>query len=507
MKAFPHPIPLLLSALLFLLASSSLSAQKVIEYQSGIGSRDPDNSDVWILYDHVRAQHEGMVLFADSAILNTAQNDFTAFRHIKILLSDTTTIYGDHLFYDGNTRIVDIWDDTVVFIDGATTLLTAHISFDRNTNTATYTTWGHTTNRDRILTSRSGIYDATNKVFHIYRKVTLQDSNSRLETDTLHYNTQTSVAEFNTPTHIYSDSTTIYSECGSYNTDTRYAVSTKASHVVTGTKIVDSDTLYYDDIAQHGTAYGNLLLRDTANDLTCTGKYGVTDQQQRYSFVTDSAQVLFVDKGDSVFLHADTVLVVNDTAHQIQIVKANHHVKLFRNDAQAMCDSAYYSVSDSLIQLFYDPVVWYENYQCTADTIFAFHDTVGLHLVLLKSNLMVVEKVDSLRFNQIKGRNGAVYFLEGEPTYGDVLGNAQMVYYITEEDSLHNLSLVGVNAGIGSDMRLYFKKRQMHRLVTFGSPDMHTYPVNQLPNELNRLPGFQWLESRRPLKPQDIFIW
>lgn len=495
--------------LILLIASTTTlwGQRKVINYEAGMGARDASDPDVWILYNKVKAEHEGMILYADSALLNTQRNDFTAYKKVKIVLSDTTFIYGDQLFYDGDTRIVDVWDDTVIFIDGKTTLKTAHLSFDRNTSTASYTTWGHTVSGDRILDSRMGEYNSDTKDLFIHRKVVLQDSTSRLETDTLFYNTRTEVADFVSPTYIYSDSTILYSELGSYNTQTRYAVSTKASSVETGSKILTCDTLYYDEPKDYGRAYGNVVLFDTSNNVTCFGRYGETDGTQHTSLVTDSAMVVYVSEGDSLFMHADTLLVTNDTNNKVESIRAHHHVKTFRTDVQGMCDSAFYSVKDSVIQLFYDPVIWYDNYQCTADTIEMHHDSTGVRTAYLRTNSFSVEQMDVMRFNQLKGKQGVVYFEKGEPSYADILGNAQMVYYLTEEDSVGNLSLIGANAGVGSDMRIYFHERHPDRLVAYGKPDMHTYPDAQLPDELKRLKGFRWLDSHRPKSAMDIFEW
>ena len=106
--------------------------QKLIEYHSGMGSRDKQNPDVWILYQNVVATHDGMTLEADSAHYNTVENSFTAFRNVVITLTDTTFIYGDRLYYDGNTRVLDIWADTVVLVDGATILRANHLTYERN---------------------------------------------------------------------------------------------------------------------------------------------------------------------------------------------------------------------------------------------------------------------------------------------------------------------------------------------------------------------------------------
>lgn len=494
--------------LILLSLGATAGAQKLIEYTSGMGSRDPLRPEVWILYQDVVATHEGMRLEADSAHYDTERNSFTAFRNIVITLTDTTTIYGDRLYYDGNTRVIDIWADTVVLIDGGNRLKANHLTYERNTSTAYYNEWGHGISEDRTLDSRQGEYNSLAKVFYIYNDVHLTDSTMRLITDTLVYTTDDKIAHFRSATHIYSDSSIIYSELGDYNTDTRFASSYSASHVENQGHMIDSDTLYYDEIEEYGRAYGNVKIKDTDNDITCSGRYGETNRRRRFSFVTDSAQVLFVDNGDSLYLHGDTVYLTTDTANQLATVRANYKVKVFRNDAQAMCDSAFYDAHDSTLTLYHDPVIWYEHYQCTSDTIELQHDTSGVKIVYLRTNCFAVEQVDREKFNQLKGRQGVVYFQDGSPTYADIFGNAQMVYYIADEDTIGNMQLIGANVGIGTDMRIYFDTTHAaSRVVTYDKPDMQTYPVLELPDDMKQLPDFRWLTARRPRSPEDVFKW
>ena len=491
-----------------LATAAGLQAQKLIEYTSGMGSRDAEHPSVWILYDGVVATHEGMILVADSAHYNTEENSFTAYVGVHITLTDTTTITGDRLYYDGNSRVLDIWADTVVLIDGGTVLKANHLTYERNRATAYYTKWGYATSDDRRLYSRQGEYNSNVKEFYIYNDVRLSDSTMLLVTDTLVYNTESKVAHFESPTHIYSDSSIIYSELGDYNTDTRFAISFRGSHVDNQGRMIDSDTLYYDEVLEYGKAFGNVIIVDSINDITCTGRYGETHQKQRFSFVTDSALVLFIDGGDSLFLHGDTVYVTNDSLNQLVTVRANYKVKVFRRDAQAMCDSAFYSATDSTLTLYQDPVLWYDHYQCLADTLSLLHDSNGIVRAYLRSNCFAIQQVDREKFNQLKGRQGVVYFTDGEPDYVDIIGNAQMVFYITEEGEDGYEQLVGVNAGVGTDMRIYFDTtRSASRVVTYDKPDMQTYPVLRLPEELKRLPGFRWLTSRRPRQPRDVFKW
>jgi hypothetical protein len=258
-----------------------------------------------------------------------------------------------------------------------------------------------------------------------------------------------------------------------------------------------------------------VVMWDTVNEIISTSRYAETSRENNTTFVTDSALVRFVSRDeedtlavpDTMYLHADSIFVVTDSSRNLSSVQAYKHVKVFRGDAQAMCDSMYYSAPDSVMRMYQEPVVWYEHYQALADTIIVEHDSNGAKRAYLNSNIFCIEQVDPDKFNQVKGRNAVVYFVEGEPDYADVLGNAEMVYYLTEEDNYGRKSLIGVNVGLGSDMRIYFVDRAPDRVVTKGNPDMNTYPLDKLEAEKKQLANFKWIDDRRPKKPLDVFKW
>lgn len=480
-------------------------AQKIIEYVAGMGTRDANNADVWILYNKVKARHEGMTLYADSATYDTRKSSFEAFGAVVIKMTDTTTLYGDRAFYNGNTRIADVEADTVLLVDGVTELRTDKLRYDRNSSTASYTSWGHTIHNNTTIDSRKGHYKSDTRDLYLYNDVLLRDSNSRLETDTLHYNTLSEEASFVSTTRIYSDSATIFSERGFYNTHSHLARSYRDSRVTNGGKKLFCDTLFFNDSTEYGEAYGHVVIIDTVNNVCCYGGMGVTSREARYTFVTDSALVVQVDKGDSLFVHADSLWVFNNENRKMESAKAYHGVRIYRVDVQGACDSLYYNAVDSLAVLYGDPVVWYESYQATADTMEVFMDTAGVRLIKLKKNVFVIDEVDPSRQSQVKGANAIVYCHGGEPHHADILGSAQMVYYVLDDDEEGNRSLLGVNAGVGSDMRIYFKNREPSRVVTMGSPDMKMYPPDQLPQSERYLQGFKMRQEQRPKNRHDVW--
>jgi len=55
------------------------------------------------------------------------------------------------------------------------------------------------------------------------------------------------------------------------------------------------------------------------------------------------------------------------------------------------------------------------------------------------------------------------------------------------------------------DIRL--KDNEFESITYITQPDAHLYPVEELSEEDRILKGFKWIEGKRPLKKEDIFIW
>ena len=125
---------------------------------------------------------------------------------------------------------------------------------------------------------------------------------------------------------------------------------------------------------------------------------------------------------------------------------------------------------------------------------------------IFNNNAFISQKIDKNKFNQINGKTAIVYLDGKNPLYSDIIGNAQSIYYLTEKDETGQETLLGVNVGIGSGIRIYFdKNREPIRIVTYTNPDMTTYPINELPDEKKLLKGFKWWQERRPIHVNDIY--
>ncbi|MDR1848285.1 MAG: hypothetical protein LBR17_09280 [Bacteroidales bacterium] len=497
---------------MFFAVNVSLMAQKEIEYQSDWGERRPAFPDDLILKTNVVFRHEGMVMYCDSAVLNKAVNQFSAFGIIDIYVDDTIHLSGDEVYYDGNTKIAEIMGDRVIMEDGKMTLITDYLVLERIPNIVKYTTSGVIYDSTDTLTSRKATYFMNDKTFDFTDSVNIRTKESEVFSDTIHYSTKTHDALCYGATTVVqtTDSTIIYTEKGLYNTQTSYCESYMAGKMTQKGRLMFADTLFYNSKLRKGEAFSNIKIYDSVNQTNAFGNYVnmTTIDTLSYLILTDSSLVKQFENEDTLYFHADTLVYVSDTMNNALDLYAYKHAKIFRNDFQGAAEFAHYHIEDSLLMMLERPVLWNEESQMTADTLIMLFSGRKIHQLRLYPNALVVQDADTLsddRFNQIYGRHLTAYFDGGKIKEAEIEGNAQSIYYMWEEKKGKAARLIGINIGNSSKMKMYFEKSKMKSLVGIDKPEYKLDDEERVPVEERKLKGFIWSAADRPLIPTDIF--
>jgi lipopolysaccharide export system protein LptA len=269
-------------------------------------------------------------------------------------------------------------------------------------------------------------------------------------------------------------------------------------------QIIKGDSLYYESKTGFGQAFRNISIADTSNDVMVRGEYAWYYKNPEKFVVTDKAMFIQTSKDDSLFLHSDTISAVSvaDTVGKLhRLVRAYYGCRIFSKDLQAKCDSLSYSFRDSVIRLYRAPVLWSEENQLTSDSIAVFTKNKQADRMELYSSAFVTSKVDSVRYNQIKGRVLNGYFRDGKLFKVDIEGNGETIYYLVDKDQL-----IGVNHAKSSSITIYVDKGKITDIYEFQNPDGKLDPPLLNPPETLRLPGFNWFDILRPKKISDIFI-
>ena len=446
-------------------------------------------------------EHEGAYLYCDSAWLYEKSNTLECYGNVRIKSSDTLNLYGKFLHYDGNTKMATVREN-VRLVDKQTTLTTDVMVFDRNTGIASYTTGGKMVNGDNVLTSQRCFYHTNQKLMYFRDDVVLTNPEYKINCDTLKYNTVSRISYFLGPTILKGKDNYLYCEDGEYDRTTSKSRFSVNALLVDDNRRLTGDSLYYNEKTKYGKAVNNVVMTDTVQDVIIKGNFAEYWKTKGYSMFTSHAVAIMGDKQDTLYLHADTLKATFDTArNETKNLFAYHNTRFYRNDIQGACDSLNFSFADSLINMYRNPVLWSDKNQLTADTIRILTGKNAIKKIYMYSTAFIVSKDSTDSFNQIRGKNMVGHLVNNELRSIDVVGNAETVYFVREDDN----ALIGVNKAAGSKMRLYVRDSKIEQIVYYDKPAGNMFPVKSVAEDQRRLKGFSWRDLVRPLNKDDIF--
>ena len=195
-----------------------------------------------------------------------------------------------------------------------------------------------------------------------------------------------------------------------------------------------------------------------------------------------------------------TTAVATDTIavdSTFKLIMALRNVRMFRSDAQMVCDSLISRSTDSVIHLYKSPVLWNEENQITADSMHIYSRAGRLSKALFEGHPMTVAEIDTAHYNQVAGKEMISYFNENNELYrNDVNGNVQTIYYMQEENSPQITMMAYIESG---DMTAYLENRQLKGITYRTNPTYFFYPIDKIPEDREtKLKGFTWEAHRRP---------
>ena len=184
-----------------------------------------------------------------------------------------------------------------------------------------------------------------------------------------------------------------------------------------------------------------------------------------------------------------------------KIFKAYRKVRFYKSDLQGECDSLSYKMRDSTIFMYYDPVIWSQQDQMTADNIQYISKKIPPDLARLEKNAFIIMSEDSIKFNQVSGKLIVGQIFDGKLRVADVNGNAQTIYYLKEKDKY-----TGINRLLSSKIKIHLiENNKIDTIRFYPKPEGKTIPLKELTPVDSKLGGFVWRESERPINKNDLY--
>ncbi|WP_240775525.1 OstA-like protein [Sphingobacterium psychroaquaticum] len=201
-----------------------------------------------------------------------------------------------------------------------------------------------------------------------------------------------------------------------------------------------------------------------------------------------------------------TIPPVRDSAYldtaKTRIIKAYHNVRLFKSDLQAVADSAYYGMADSMFRFMGKPMIWAQGSQISGDTIYMQAVNQKLDNALLLGNAFMVNAVlDSVKFNQLKGRKITAFFTNNSIDRLYVDGNAENLVFSTNDKTN---TITEMFHDRGARIKIKMEDKKIIDYITIRKVDQKVYPFKLVTQENEVLPGFIWRPQDRPTSKEDM---
>jgi len=492
---------------LFLIVNNSVYSQAIelVTANSVIG-RD----NLQILSGNVVLRQGSAMLYCNLAHLNMSKNSLSAWGNVRVespTENGKSKITSDTLIFDDQSGFAK-FRGKVRLENKDMILITNTLDYNMNDNIGRYYNGGRTVYGKDTLISDFGDLNQKKNLLYFRKNVRIENSDFLMLADSLKHYTDKKTTIFLGPTKMINQTDYIYCEGGWYNHNTDMAQFTKNAYMRSSDLTITSDSLYYDKKGGFGQAVNNVKIIDTVQNITLTGGFARFFSKSKTSFITKRAMMIQASKNDTMFLHADTLRTIEDSVLQkkvytkYRLIKAYYHVKLFKQDIQAKCDSLSYSSLDSMIKMYREPILWSNENQLTAEFIQIRTKNNKVDLIEMQKSAFIATQIDSVRFNQIKGDNMIGYVKNNQIVRVDVKENCETVYFLKEQEEL-----IGVNRVTSKKIRIELDSNKVRRVWFFSKNKGATYPPFEFkPSELI-LKGFKWIPEFRPLRKEDIFEW
>ena len=453
-----------------------------------------------IMNGFVRVSHKGAILNCNKALLYQKQNILHAYDDVVFNQGDTIIQTSKYIKYDGNTMKIISWGD-VILTDSKMRLTTDTLHYDRKISKAYYL--HHGTIRDSVYTmkSRRGFYETEIKKFTAKDSVRVFGEQNNMKTEHLEYYTDSKQVFFYGPTHMKNPKTKAYAELGFHDSKNETSYFKKNAFVKYQYRTLTADSIYHDKKNQFSSCYGNVKLLDSLNKSVVKGEYAEYFKNKDSAFVTKKAVAIRLYESDSIYIHADTLLLTGKVKNRK--LRAYHYARFFKRGLSGQCDSLYGYFKRGRTEMYGKPVLWSKKNQMTGDFMYFLSDTLknNLDSLFIKKNSFIIQK-DSAGFNQIKGRDMYGKFKGRTLDNFLVKGNGEIINYGRDEKK----NLMGIMWMRCSNIFFELKKSKVDKINFLGQPSGKTFPEKKFPKGRKKLKGFQWLEKQRPKKKEDIFI-
>ncbi|MDG1730588.1 MAG: OstA-like protein [Algibacter sp.] len=466
----------------------------------------------------VHIEHGGANMWCDKAIHYSKENFIEAYGNVILKQGDTINMSSKYIEYSGLTELAFASGD-VVMKDPNSTISSDTLYLDRTRQQAFYKSGGKVVkDSSGTITSKIGRYYMDIKKYQFVEDVVLVSDESTINSNYFDFYSDTGYAYLFGPSTITTETSKTYCEKGFYDTENKVGYALKKSKIDYDNRIIEGDSLYFDNNKSFASATNNITVTDTINKSIIKGHYAEVFKEKDSVFIIKRALAITVQEQDSVYIHADKIMVTGKPENRI--IKAYYNAKIFKTDLSGKSDSIHSDQKTGVTKLLNipsltsgdkfsvkrKPILWNLENQMTGDTIHLLsnNETEKIDSLLVFENAFIISRdtISKNGYNQINGKRLVGLFNEeNQLRQVDVTKNAQSIFYARNDEQ----ELIGIDKSKSGSISILFDNGDIDEYTRYNQIDGNLFPESKFPEKEKFLKGFDWREEERPKSVEDLF--
>lgn len=482
-------------AFFFTLSAKSQGQTRISILSSDITDvRKVGHSQFYYLSGHVVLKQDQALMYCDSAVLEQPANTFDAFGHVQIVQSDTTTITGKTLHYDGQQRIFSVRNE-VELVTPSSSLKTKELRFDRNTHVAYYSTRSTLHRKSLELTADYGQYHTqADKVF-LRGDVVAIDTAYTLSTDTLIFFPKKNTYAFVGPSTLLRDSTTILCNLGMYAADSSTLELGGGAEIKSPGNYIVADSLTYNLQQKSGVLFDHALVADSTQGFVLQSEF--VRYVEKPVFVDAFKPVYYRQNmdGDTLYVRSDS-LHIRESDSGDKTVQMQNHTTFYTKQFQGKSRKFLYDEGSERLFLYPQPKLWSEKSQFLGDSTYLTLKDDHLDSLFLIGQVRILNATeDSSVFNQAIGKSLWGTFKQDSLKYVMLEGNAESVlHHVTDGE------IKGLNKSASSWIAIEFAQNEVDEVIAGQDIQAQYIDWNTAAEAIKSLKGCIPMFEERPSK-------
>ncbi|WP_346882026.1 OstA-like protein [uncultured Algibacter sp.] len=466
----------------------------------------------------VQIKHQGSIMWCDKAIHYGKDNFVEAYGNVILKQGDTINMTSKYVEYSGITELAFASGD-VVLTDPNSTISSDTLYLDRSKQQAFYRNGG-TVVKDSsgTITSKIGRYYMDAKKYQFVKGVVMVSDSTTINSNFFDFYSDTGYAYLFGPSTIVNETSKTYCEKGFYDTKNKTGYAVKKARIDYDNRVIEGDSLYFDNNKSFASATNNIKVTDTINKSIIKGHYAEVYKEKDSLFITKRALAITIQENDSIYMHADKIMVTGKPDNRI--INAYYNAKIFKSDLSGKADSIISNQKTGLTKLINlpkfkssdkfstqrKPIMWNLKNQMTGDTIHLISNTKTekIDSLLVFDNAFVISKdtISENGYNQINGKRLVGLFNdENELRQVNITKNAQSVFYARNDKQ----ELIGIDKAKSGSISILFANGDIDEYIRYNQVDGDMYPESKYPEEERILKGFDWRADEQPKSVADLF--